>query len=119
VVVSAPSRAFFVPWAGIAAGPAAWAVNTQANLAAVPWVCAHKVNFIPVVAVALAGVALAGAFLSWRAWGATEGARAAETPRRAQPAALLAGIGLMTGVLFALVILTQGAAALVLTGCER
>ena len=106
-----------VSWAGLAAGPGAWAVNLQANYAAVPWICAHRVNFIPVVALVLALVAAAGALLSWRHW------RVAPSGEHdgvgGTPSHLLAGMSVLMGVLFGLVILTQGAAALVLTGCER
>lgn len=106
-----------VPWAGLVAGPGAWAVNLQANYAAVPWICAHRVNFVPVLALTLALFALAGAFLSWRTWRVASADDA--TGSGGAPAHLLAGISIMSGTLFALVILTQGAAALVLNGCER
>ena len=107
-----------VPWAGLAAGPGAWAVNLQANYAAVPWICAHRVNFVPTLALVLASFALAGAVLSWQAWRAASSV-GDETGSGGAPAHLLAGISIMSGILFALVILTQGAAALVLDGCER
>lgn len=106
-----------VAWAGLAAGPGAWAVNLQGNYAAVPWICAHRVNFVPLVALVLALVAIAGALLSWRAWRVAS--TGDETGSGGAPAHLLAGISIMSGILFALVILTQGAAALVLNGCER
>ena len=107
-------------WAGLAAGPGAWAVATQLQYALTPWICAHEVNLVPVVALALAAVALAGAFVSWRVWNgaaveASEmGAGVMEAPRP-----FLAGLSVLIGVLFAVVILTQGAAGLVLNGCER
>lgn len=108
-----------VSWAGLAAGPAAWAVNTQANLALVPWVCAHKVNLVPVVSLALAFVSLAGAFLSWRAWRVGGGTERHWSHQDGVPRNFLAGVGMLLGIAFALVILTQGAAGLVLHGCER
>ena len=112
-----PSRA---PWAGLWAGPGAWAISTQANYALTPWICAHKVNLVPWIALALAAVALGGAFLSWRAWNspaadATEvRAGLLEAPRQ-----LLAVGGVLVGVFFAVIILVHGAAGLVLDGCER
>jgi hypothetical protein len=57
---------------------------------------------------------------SWRVWNgaaveASEmGAGVMEAPRP-----FLAGLSVLIGVLFAVVILTQGAAGLVLNGCER
>lgn len=106
-----------IPWAGLALGPGAWILNTQANYSAVPWICAHRVNFVPGLALALVIVALGGALLSWRSYRVEP-----EPPtdgRGGVPRHLLAFIGILLGILFALVIATQGAAALVLTGCER
>lgn len=108
-----------VPWAGLAAGPGAWAVNTQTNYALVPWICASKINLVPIVAVVLALLALAGAFLSWRSWQASGGSERHWSSMDGQPRNFLAGVGTLAGLLFALVILTQGAAAFVLQGCER
>ena len=108
------------PWAGLWAGPGAWGVSTQLNYAITPWVCAHKIPLVPIFALVLAAVALGGAFLSWRAWNspaadATEvRAGILEAPRQ-----LLAVVGALIGVLFALIILVHGAAGLVLNGCER
>jgi hypothetical protein len=108
------------PWAGLWAGPCAWAVSTQLNYAITPWVCAHKIPLVPIFALVLAAIALGGAFLSWRAWNspaadATEvRAGILEAPRQ-----LLAVGGVLVGAFFALVILVHGAAGLVLNGCER
>ena len=107
-------------WAGLAAGPGAWAVNLQVNYAGVPWMCGHHLNFSVVLSVALATVALAGAFLSWRAaYAPAAWESELEAAREPQPLPFLAAVGIGMGVLFALVILTQGAASLVLDGCER
>ena len=107
-------------WAGIFAGPGAWAMSTQASYALVPWICAHKINLVPVLALVFAAIALFGAFLSWRSW---KGPAVEESEVHAgvmeAPRPFLGAIGALLGVLFALVILTQGAAGLVLNGCER
>jgi hypothetical protein len=106
-----------IAWAGLVLGPGAWVINQQGNYAAVPWICAHRVYFTPVLAVVLACVALSGSLLSWRTW------RAAPSGEHdgvgGTPAHLLAGLSALLGVLFAILILTQGAAALFLDGCER
>lgn len=117
--MSARSTHAGLSWAGLYGGPIAWGINTQANYAAVPWVCAHKGNLIPVVSLALAFIALLTAFFSWRAFAARGGMAAVEGPNEGRPSAMVAGIGVLTGILFAVVILTQGAAALILDGCER
>ena len=98
------------PSAGLFAGPAAWFLSTQANYALTPWVCAHQVRIIPLVALALAVLSLAGGFLSWRAY---RSAGASPASR------FLAAIGIMMALLFAAAILVQGAAGLVFHGCER
>lgn len=107
-------------WAGLALGPGAWAVGTQLHYALTPWICAHKVNLVPLAALVLAAVSLLGAFLSWRVW---NGAAVEESEANAAvleaPRPFLAGVSVLLGVLFALVILAQGAAGLVLNGCER
>ena len=108
------------PWAGLAAGPGAWAASTQGNYALVPWVCAHHSSLVPIVAVLLALIALAGAFVSWLSWnGEAVEVIDVETSVVPRPRSFLAAVGVFLGVLFALVILTQGAAGLVLNGCER
>jgi hypothetical protein len=108
-----------LPSAGIFAGPAAWLVNTQLGYALVPWICAHKVQLVPVVALGALLISLAGAFLSWRAWAT---ASAEPTPDRSgggRPHRFVAGVGILVALLFALVILVQGSAGFVLQGCER
>jgi hypothetical protein len=98
------------PSAGLFVGPAAWFLNTQVNYALTPWVCAHQIRIIPAVALALAALSLGGGFLSWRA------CRAAGTTPAER---FLAAIGVAMALLFAAVILVQGAAGLVFHGCER
>lgn len=106
-----------ISWGGLVLGPAAWVINQQGNYAAVPWICAHRIYFTPVMALVLAMVALIGSLLSWRTW------RVAPSGEHngvgGTPAHLIAGISALLGVLFAILILTQGAAALILDGCER
>ena len=106
------------PWAGLFAGPGAWAANTQLGYSLVPWVCAHETNLIPPIALAMALVALAGAALSWLSLSPAE-MDSGGSPAGGEPRSMLAGIGVASGLLFALLILTQGAAGLVFNGCER
>ena len=108
-----------VPSAGLYAGPLAWMVNTQANYSLVPWVCASKVQLVPVVALVLFLVSLAGAYLSWRAWRTTPSMPEMDNAGTGRPHRLLAGVGTLMSGLFCLVILLQGAAGFVLQGCER
>jgi hypothetical protein len=108
-----------IPSAGIFIGPTAWLLNTQINYALVPWICAHPMPLVPAIAIALTLLSLAGGFVSWRAY--------ERAPMTSEPDSSGAGrshrftslMGIAIAILFALVILTQGAAGLVLHGCER
>jgi hypothetical protein len=108
-----------ISWAGLAVGPAAWAASTQANYALVPMLCARGLHVWPTAALACALVllTLAAGVLSWRAWRRNGLPPIPEQDGR--PRNLLAGLGVLSALLFAATIATQGAAALVLHGCER
>jgi hypothetical protein len=102
--------------AGLFLGPAAWIVNTQLGYALVASACDTSLPLVPIVALALAAAALAGASLSFRAW------RHSIPEPEAQggsPDRLLGGTGTLAGLLFALVILLQGSAGLLLDACTR
>ena len=108
-----------IDWAGLALGPAAWALSTQANYSLAGWSCTASLGPIPPFAFLLVLIALAGAGISWRAWyvaGATGGILLQDDGRSRSFLALLS---MLIAFLFAAVILMQGAAGLILTGCER
>jgi hypothetical protein len=90
-------------WAGIAAGPGAWAVSTQANYALSPWPWAHRLAVVPIVAAVLTVIALAGAALSWRA-----------LTTHAVSTQQFVALGVLAGLLFAAVIALHGVAGMVL-----
>ena len=106
-------------WAGLAAGPACWAVDTQLNYALVPWFCGGGLNIVPVIAGVLVVFSLAGALWSWLAWERHEGLGMHIPEQDGHPRHLLCGIGVAAGVLFALVIAMQGIAGLILDPCLR
>jgi hypothetical protein len=109
-----------LPSAGIYVGPLAWFVSTVANYAFVPWICAHKIRVIPIVALLLIGASLVGAYLSWRGYAAASEAAPSPDPTGAgRPHRLVATIGVVTALLFAVVIAVHGAAGLTFSGCER
>ncbi len=108
-----------LPSAGIFAGPVAWMIDTQANYALVPWVCATQIRAVPMVAVAMLVVSFAGAFLSWRGYASRGGMRNPDDALGGRPHRVVALVGIGTALLFALVIVVQGAAGLVFHGCER
>jgi len=106
-------------WAGLAAGPACWAISTQLNYALVPWFCGRGINIVPVIAAGLVAISLAGALWSWLAWGRYEGPGMHIPEQDGHPRHLLSGIGVAAGVLFAIVITMQGIAGLILSPCLR
>src|SRR5436305_1201307 len=90
--VRAPAL-FVAPWAGLATGPACWALNTQLNYALVPWFCGRGLNVVPVIAAVLVVVSLAGAVWSWLAWSRYEGPGLQVPEQDGRPGYLLSGIG--------------------------
>jgi hypothetical protein len=108
-----------IEWAGLALGPGAWGLSTQANYSLVSWSCTAPANPIGLVALVLMLTALAGAAISWRAWYVAGATRNILLQEDGRPGSFLALLSMLIALLFAAVILMQGAAALVLTGCER
>lgn len=106
------------PSAGLILGALAWATSTQLNYALVPWVCTSRIPVIPAIAAVLAVIALIGVFLSLRAYRRQATTFQSETPKAGAPHELLALIGILSGSLFAVIILMQGLASFFLTGCE-
>lgn len=106
------------PGAGLVAGIAAVIVNQGAGYAMVPWICASRINPVPLLAVLCAAVALLGALISWRA---LDSGRQSIPDSHAggHPHDFLAGVSIFFATLCAAVVLTQGAAGLVFDGCER
>jgi hypothetical protein len=107
------------PWAGLAAGPACWALDTQLNYALVPWACKYGWNGIPAIAALLAIMSLLGALSSWFAWRRYEAPGTFNSGQDGHPRNLLCGIGVAAGVLFAIVIAMQGIAGMMLDPCLR
>jgi hypothetical protein len=96
-----------VPSAGLFTGAAAWMISTQLNYALAGWVCAAGAGWlVPVLAALLVASSLAGGFLSWLAWGNAAPAPIADSTV-ARPRRFLAGLGMLSAVLFALVIASQ------------
>ena len=104
-------------WAGLATGPIAWAVATQVHYAVVPWTCAHggRHVLVPGLAVLFAIVAASGAIVSWRA---RRQLPPPEGEAGGHPHAFLARMAAGLALLFTLVILMQGAAGVLFSGCE-
>ena len=107
-----------ISWAGLAAGPGAWAASTQADYAFAEAQCLMGVHVLPVLSVLLALVALWGTWLSLRAYN-TISAEPDTGLRKPRTEVFLSLIAVGTGVWFALGILLQAFAGVVFIGCER
>jgi hypothetical protein len=115
-----PSSARTIPlyWLGVALGPAAWGINLQAIYALTPHVCATPSSATIVLPIVMAIIAASGSLISLRAvcrtptaeWTKAQGGRARD---------FMAWIGVGSGLIFALVILNQVAAALMISPCLR
>jgi hypothetical protein len=103
---------------GIWIGALAWATSTQLNYSLVPWVCASGARPTPWIAAALGLIALGGALLSWLAFGSRSTRIETEKSEAGSPFEMLSIVGVGAGILFAVIIVMQGAASLFLTGCE-
>jgi hypothetical protein len=114
------SRAHKTPlyWAGVALGPLAWAINLQTIYATTPHACARTSWATVILSIAMALIAGSGTVISLRAvrrnapreWTEAQGGRARN---------FMAWLGVGSGVLFALVILNQLAATLMISPCLR
>lgn len=105
-------------WGGIALGPAAWGINLQAVYAIVHFTCSRTTQSAIVLSTVLAVVALVGTFLSARAIGRSAQSEWTDAAGGG-PRNFMAWLGAGTGVLFAIVIANQLAAALVISPCLR
>ena len=108
-----------VPSAGLWAGPAAWLASLQLKYSLVPWICEHDLQLVHPATLLTALISIAGGYLSWRAWQNGTSPTPADSLGGGRPHHFIAGIGILTAALFTLIVLLQGAAALILEGCER
>lgn len=106
-----------IPWAGIAAGPLAWAVTFQTNYALAPWQCASGQSVVPWISAAGVLFALLGGASSFMAW--RRPALAASPSEHLHTRRFVGGLGFGVALLFAAAMLLQLGAGLVFGGCEQ
>lgn len=100
-----------LPWAGCVLGPGAWLANTQLGQVLPYAECGGDFRASLLFSGLGIGLSVLGAYASWR------GSALRGAPTR--PFAFIGSLGALLGLLFAFALLLQGAAAMVLTGCER
>jgi hypothetical protein len=108
------------PWIGLFAGPIAWLISTNLNYTFAAAACgwATMATALP-VAVVLAGISVVGFALALWSWRRAPRGEPVDAPESQLPRKFLAGAGIISGLLFAAVILLQGAATLFIAGCAR
>jgi Mn2+/Fe2+ NRAMP family transporter len=101
-------------YAGLAAGPLAWAFNTQLGQSFSYLECSTRLPLLAAISWLLAILSFAAAYFSW--YGNTEPVR-----RRSSTGTdkFVKALSSLNGVLFAFALLLQGISSMVLTGCER
>lgn len=107
-------------WAGVLAGPLAWAVQLQAVYAlAAPACGTGRLWPLHLTAAACLLVAAGGGWAAWRAWRAVGGWPDPSDDPATGRTRLMAVLGMMTGVLFSLAIVAQWLAVFTLPPCPH
>ena len=106
-------------WAGILAGPVAWAFDLEASYAVVKWAC-HTQNHgvLPLITMVSLAVVLAGAIFSWKALNRTSNETSTDGGQPQQRARFMAVLGLASCALFALQIIAGAIPHWVLDACQ-
>jgi hypothetical protein len=106
-------------WAGILAGPIAWALDLTINYALVKWVCrTQRYDAHALIAIAALAIVAAGSALSWRALHRTGEDQPTDGGHPRQRARFMATLGLTSSALFALQILAGALPPWVIDACQ-
>ena len=105
-------------WIGVALGPAAWAINLQTIYAIAPHACARPTSATIILSIVMTLVATSGTLISLR--GIRHHRPAERTEAQGGHARhFMAWLGVGSGAIFALVILNQLTAAMMISPCLR
>ena len=105
-------------WAGIFAGPVAWALDLEASYALVQWTCAtQRMDVLHAVSVVALVITMGGAALSWMALQHARGMPMDAGSERAR-ARFMAVLGLSASLLFATAILAGSLPRWMLDACQ-
>jgi hypothetical protein len=101
------------------AGPIAWLISTQLNYSLAASLCGDQAKAILYDALGLIALSLFGTAVSWWQWRAQPRVLRLEDTDTSIPHKLMAGLGILLGLLFATVIASQASALFFLNGCVR
>ncbi|MBS1818206.1 MAG: hypothetical protein JSU08_09775 [Acidobacteria bacterium] len=113
-------RGIAVLWAGVLAGPTAWALDLTISYAIVQWTCGGgppvTLHLITLFSLAMIG---AGAFGSWRALRAVPEGAPQDGSQPDQRGYFMALLGLSMCALFAMVVIAGAIPRWVLDACQQ
>jgi hypothetical protein len=107
------------PLIGLLVGASAWAISTQLGYSLVSRNCDLAGGVVPLIAAICLAMAVTGGALSLPAWSADERQIVRAGGGDARPRRFFAVITVLTALVFALAILLQGVASLIVSGCQR
>ena len=107
------------PLIGLIVGASAWAISTQLGYSLVSRNCDLAAGGVPLIAAICLAMAIIGGALSLPAWPADERQTVQATGGDARPRRFFAVISVLAALVFALAILLQGVASLIVSGCQR
>src|SRR5947209_14687176 len=118
--LSQPTTSFredLLLWISILGGPIAWLLHFQINYTLVPHVCrsGHRVTLYTCTAIFLA-IALISALIGWSMW--RRASNELEDDEAYSRASFMAAVGTLSGLMFALTIVAQGVATIMLNPCQ-
>lgn len=113
-------RGTFALWLGVLAGPVLWFFNQQANAALAPWACRtqHVAVLHVISATCLAGTLLAGA-LARRNWRWADARRSQVRTNYLGRGRFMAQLGVLSAILFAVVIVAMALPNFLIDPCAR
>jgi hypothetical protein len=112
-------RGLLALWAGILLPPFAWFLDQQLSYLLVPWACVSGRQFIlHLVTLTMLLLVVGSGFTAWHSWqrarhGGPDGAGGVEARSR-----FMAVGGLLSSIMFFLVIVAQGIPSFILNACE-
>jgi hypothetical protein len=113
------TRGLLSLWAGVLLAPLAFLLNLQVTYALAAMACDHATPWLHTSSLLMLLLALGGGWLAWRDWRRTGGGQPGDGGGAVPRSRFLAVLGLMTSALFALIILMQWMAVLILQPCRE
>lgn len=107
-------------WIGLLLPPVAWALQLQTLYMLAQYVCANgnplTFHLASIIALILS---LLGGFVAWRSWQQTGANEPAKSPGPLPRSRFMAALGVLTGMLFTVVIFAQWLPMLLGVPCEK